>query len=103
MVSCREQPDQGTWLWLYARKFQNELPGNACATRESCSTSAIISSITKPRYVSTATLRTAGKATGGDSRPDGVAALDGRVACIVTSGCLLGYQKGAQQGFTCFF
>ena len=57
MVSCSEHPAHSTCVWWYARKFQNPFPGSAFATRESCTTSAIISSMTKPRYVSTARLR----------------------------------------------
>ena len=48
-MSWSEQPAHSTWVWLYPRKAQNQLPGKACATRASSRTSAIISSITKPR------------------------------------------------------
>src|SRR5208282_1839465 len=58
--SCSEQPAHSAWVWLKARIFQNQLAGNASEMRENCRTSAIMSSITKPRYASTATLRTAG-------------------------------------------
>src|SRR5215472_2473126 len=61
MRSCSEQPAHSTWVWLYARTFQNQLVGKASATRERRSTSAIINSITNPRYASTATLRATGR------------------------------------------
>src|SRR6516165_5837001 len=61
MRSCSEQPAHSTWVWLYARTFQNQLVGKASATREKRSTSPIINSITNPRYASTATLRAAGR------------------------------------------
>ena len=59
IVSCREQPAHSTWLWLNAKNPQNQLPGNARATLGRRNTSAIISSITKPRYASTAVFRPA--------------------------------------------
>ena len=48
-MSCSEQPAQSTCVWWYARKPMTALAGKASARRLNCSTSAIISSITKPR------------------------------------------------------
>jgi hypothetical protein len=49
MVSCREQPAQGTCDWLKAKNDQNAFSGKARDTWENSKTSAIISSITNPR------------------------------------------------------
>src|SRR5579872_5014339 len=57
MVSWSEQPTHSTCVWFQARKCQKGLPGKAAATRDNCSTSAIMRSMTRPRYASTAMLR----------------------------------------------
>src|ERR1035441_7828393 len=57
MVSCSEHPTQAECVWWNARKLQNGLPGRALETRESSSTSAIMRSMTRPRYASMARLR----------------------------------------------
>src|SRR5450432_66327 len=84
MVSCSEQPAHATCVWWYASPAQNQFPGSACATRESSRISAIMSSMTKPRYVSTAILRGSDGSGGGGET--GCVALTGEgltVACML--------------------
>jgi hypothetical protein len=60
---------------LKARIFQKRLVGYAAATRENCNTSAIINSMTNPRYASIETLRPGTGSTGAPSRIVGVVSV----------------------------
>jgi hypothetical protein len=64
---------------LKARIFQNRLVGYAAATRENCNTSAIINSMTNPRYASIETLRRAPGSTRAASRIVGIVSVTGVV------------------------